>query len=151
MGPEWKADWEVDWWQLENSSHLGIQKLSRDLNHLYRDLPPLHELDFEQSGFSWLDCQDSQNSLLSFQRKALNGDTIIAVFNFTPVPRHRYRIGVPFDCAYREIFNSDSEFYGGSNMGDADELRAEPISWMGQSFSIEIELPPLAGVILLPI
>jgi len=151
QGHEWKSGWEVDWWQLENSSHLGIQKLSRDLNHLYRDLPPLHELDFEQNGFSWLDCHDTARSLLSFQRKARNGDTIIAVFNFTPVPRHHYRIGLPFNCAYREIFNSDSEYYGGSNMGDANELHAEQISWMGQPFSVEIELPPLAGVILVPL
>ena len=150
QGPEWNSGWEVDWWQLEYESHRGIQILTRDLNHLYRDLPPLHELDFEQSGFSWLDCQDAERSLLSFMRRARNGDTIIAVFNFTPVPRNSYRIGLPFNCGYREIFNSDSEFYGGTNMGDAGEIQAEQMPWMGQPFSAEIELPPLAGVILTP-
>ncbi len=151
QGPEWNSGWEVEWWQLGYDSHLGIQKLARDLNHLYRNLPPLHELDFEQSGFIWLDCQDAARSLLSYQRRARNGDTIIAAFNFTPVPRNNYRIGLPFNCAYREIFNSDSQYYGGSNLGDAGEIHAEQVPWMGQPYSAEIELPPLAGVILAPI
>ena len=151
QGPEWKSGWEVDWWQAGFDSHHGIQNLARDLNHLYRDLPPLHELDFEQSGFSWLDCQDSERSLLSYQRRARNGEIIIAVFNFTPVPRNSYRIGLPFNCTYRTIFNSDSEYYGGSNMGDAGEIQAEQMPWMGQPYSAEIELPPLAGVLLKPI
>ncbi|MEJ1958316.1 MAG: alpha amylase C-terminal domain-containing protein [Nitrosomonadales bacterium] len=113
-------------------------------------MPPLHELDFEQSGFSWLDCQDAARSLLSFQRRARNGETIVAVFNFTPVPRNRFRIGLPFNCAYREICNSDSHYYGGSNMGNAGEIHAEQVPWMGQPYSAEIELPPLAGIILAP-
>jgi 1,4-alpha-glucan branching enzyme len=150
QGPEWKSGWEVDWWQLAIGSHLGVQNLSRDLNHLYKDLPQLHELDFEQGGFSWLDCQDSARTLMAFVRKARNGEIIIAAFNFTPVPRSRYRIGLPFNSVYREIFNSDSHFYGGSNMGDGGEIFAEPIPWMGQPYSTEIELPPLAGVILAP-
>ena len=151
QGPEWKSGWEVEWWQLASESHLGIQKLTRDLNHLYRDLPALHELDFEQSGFSWLDCQDAERSLLSYQRHARNGETVIAAFNFTPVPRNRYRIGLPFNCAYREVFNSDSQYYGGSNMGNAGEIHAEPMPWMGLPYSAEIELPPLAGVVLAPL
>jgi 1,4-alpha-glucan branching enzyme len=151
QGPEWQSGWEVDWWQLEYESHQGIQKLMRDLNHLYRNLPPLHELDFEQSGFSWLDCQDAARSLLSYIRRGRNGEIVIAAFNFTPVPRNRYRIGLPFNCSYREIFNSDSQFYGGSNMGDGGEIHAEQMPWMGQPYSAEIELPPLAGIVLAPI
>jgi 1,4-alpha-glucan branching enzyme len=151
QGPEWKSGWEIDWWQLASESHHGIQNLTRDLNHLYRNLPALHELDFDQSGFSWLDCHDAARSLLSYQRRARNGETVIAVFNFTPVPRIQYRIGLPFNCAYREIFNSDSQYYGGSNMGDAGDIHAEEIPWMGLPYSAEIELPPLAGVLLCPI
>ena len=145
---EWKSGGVVDWWQLATESHRGIQNLTRDLNHLYRDLPQLHELDFEQSGFSWLDCLDAERSLLSFVRRARNGETIIAVFNFTPVQRSSYRIGLPYNCAYREIFNSDSDYYGGSNMGAGGEIHAEQVPWMGQPYSAEIELPPLAGVVL---
>jgi 1,4-alpha-glucan branching enzyme len=150
QGPEWNSGWEIDWWQLGHESHQGIQKVARDLNHLYRDLPPLHELDFEQSGFSWLDCQDTARSLLSFQRRARNGEIVIVVFNFTPVPRNRYRIGLPLNCTYQEVFNSDSQYYGGSNMGNAGAIQAEQKPWMGQPYSAEIELPPLAGIVLAP-
>ena len=150
QGREWRSGWELDWWQLNLDPHRGVQCMLRDLNHFYRDLPALYELDFEQGGFSWLDCQDAENSLLSFLRHGRNGEKLVAVFNFTPVPRSRYRIGLPFDCAYREIFNSDSQFYGGGNLGNAGSIRAEAVPWMGQPCSAEIELPPLAGVLLAP-
>ena len=150
QGREWQSSWELEWGQLGLEQHRGIQSMARDLNHLYRNLPALYELDFEQGGFSWIDCQDAENSLLSFLRRGRNGETIVAAFNFTPVPRHRYRIGLPFDCAYREIFNSDSRYYGGGNHGNAGEIRAEPLPWMGQPYSAEIELPPLAGIMLAP-
>ncbi len=150
QGREWQSAWELEWGQLGLEPHRGMQSLVRDLNHLYRDLPALYELDFEQAGFSWLDCQDAENSLLSFLRRGCHGETVAAIFNFTPVPRHRYRIGLPFDGAYREIFNSDSRYYGGGNLGNAGEIRAESVPWMGQPYSAEIELPPLAGVMLAP-
>jgi len=150
QGPEWRSAWEVDWWQLGMEPHQGIQNLVRDMNRLYRDLSPLHELDFEQAGFSWIDCQDAEHTLLSFIRRARNGANVIAAFNFTPVPRNRYRIGLPNDCVYREIFNSDSTYYGGSNLGTGNSIRAEHTPWMGQPFSAEIELPPLAAVLLIP-
>jgi 1,4-alpha-glucan branching enzyme len=150
QGREWRSSWELEWWQLTLEPHRGIQNMVRDLNHLYRDLPALYEQDFEQSGFSWIDCHDTERSLLSFLRHGQNGETVVVAFNFTPIPRHRYRIGVPFDCTYREIFNSDSRYYGGSNLGNASEIHAESLSWMGQPFSVEIELPPLAGIMLTP-
>jgi 1,4-alpha-glucan branching enzyme len=150
QGPEWRSAWEVDWWQLGMQPHQGIHNLARDLNRLYRDMPALHELDFEQAGFSWIDCQDAEHTLLSFIRRGRNGESIIAAFNFTPVPRNKYRIGLPFDCAYRELFNSDSEYYGGSNLGSGGSIHAEHTPWMGQPFSAEIELPPLAAVLLIP-
>ncbi len=150
QGREWQLGWELEWGQLGLELHRGIQSLVRDLNYLYRDLPALYELDFEQAGFSWLDCQDAENSLLSFLRRGRHGETVAAVFNFTPVLRHRYRIGLPFDGAYREIFNSDSHYYGGGNLGNAGKICAEPVPWMGQPYSAEIELPPLAAIMLAP-
>jgi len=150
QGPEWRSSWEVEWPQLQMDAHRGIQILSRDLNHLYRDLPALHEQDFDQHGFSWLDCQDAARSLLSFLRFGRQGEAVVVAFNFTPVPRNAYRIGLPYNCAYREIFNSDSHYYGGSNLGNAGEIHAEPVPWMGQPYSAEIELPPLAGIMLAP-
>lgn len=150
QGPEWRSSWEVDWHQLGIEFHRGIHSLAHDLNHLYRDLPALYEQDFMQGGFSWLDCQDAERSLLSFLRRGRHGETVVVALNFTPVPRNRYRIGLPFNCAYREIFNSDSQYYGGSNMGNAGEIHAEQVPWMGQPFSAEIELPPLAGIMLAP-
>ncbi|MES1982452.1 MAG: 1,4-alpha-glucan branching protein GlgB [Pseudomonadota bacterium] len=150
QGPEWRSSWELDWRQLEYGHHHGIQALVRDLNHLYNAVAPLHEQDFQQAGFSWLDCQDAQRSLLSFLRRDRNGNMVVVIFNFTPVPRHRYRIGLPLDSVYKEIFNSDSQYYSGSNHGNAGEIRAESIAWMGQPYSAEIELPPLSGLILAP-
>jgi 1,4-alpha-glucan branching enzyme len=150
QGREWRSSWELEWWQLGLEPHRGIQSLVRDLNHLYRNLPALYEQDFGQYGFSWIDCQDAERSLLSFLRRGLNGETVVVAFNFTPVPRHSYRIGVPFDCSYREIFNSDSHYYGGGNLGNSSEIHAESLPWMGQPYSVEIELPPLAGIMLTP-
>ncbi len=150
QGPEWRSSWELEWWQLGLEQHRGIQNMARDLNHLYRSLPALYEQDFEQGGFSWIDCNDADHSLLSYLRRGRNGETVIAALNFTPVPRHRYRIGLPFDCTYREIFNSDSRYYGGCNLGSAGEIRAEQLPWMGQPYSAEIELPPLACIMLTP-
>lgn len=151
QGPEWRSAWEVDWWQLGMPQHVGIQNLARDVNRLYRDMPVLHELDFEQAGFSWIDCQDAEQTLLSFIRRARNGTCLVAAFNFTPVLRSRYRIGLPLAGSYREIFNSDSEYYGGSNTGNGSGIHAENIPWMGLPYSAEIEMPPLAGLVLMPL
>jgi 1,4-alpha-glucan branching enzyme len=151
QGREWKSDQELDWWQLGLEPHLGIQKLTRDLNRMYRDVPALHEQDFDQAGFSWIDCNDAERTLLSFIRRARDGRCIIVVLNLTPVPRNHFRVGMPFNCSYREIFNSDSNLYGGSNHGNGGEVHSDPIPWMGQPFSAEIELPPLACTVLTPI
>lgn len=151
QGREWRSDWELEWWQLGLDQHRGIQCMVRDLNRLYLTLPALHEQDFEQAGFTWIDCQDAERSLLSFMRHGRNGETVVVALNFTPVPHHRYRIGLPSAGAYREIFNSDSRHYGGENIGNSGEIHAEPTSWMGLPFSAEIELPPLAGIMLMSI
>lgn len=151
QGPEWRSAWETDWWQLSMEPHQGIKNLARDLNRLYRDLPALYDLDFEQGGFSWIDCQDSEQTLLSFIRRGRNGETVIAVFNFTPVPRNAYRIGLPFGCTYRELFNSDSQYYGGSNHGNGCDIHAQATPWMGLPCSAEIELPALSCILLQPV
>ena len=150
QGPEWRSSWEVEWWQLTLAAHRGVQRLARDLNHLYHDLKALHELDFEQGGFAWIDCNDTERSLLSYMRRGRNGELAIVVFNLTPVPRTAYRIGLPQNGAYREIFNSDAHHYGGSNLGNAGRIHAEHQPWMGQTYSAEITLPPLAGVVFVP-
>lgn len=151
QGREWRSSAELDWWQLGIEQHRGIQNAVRDLNRLYRELPALHQHEFDQSGFAWLDCQDAERTLLSFLRRAGNGNIVVVALNFTPVPRSFYRIGLPYDCTYREIFNSDSTYYGGSNSGNGSGIRAEATPWMGQPFSAEIELPPLAGIMLAPV
>ncbi|NCA69457.1 MAG: 1,4-alpha-glucan branching protein GlgB [Sphingobacteriia bacterium] len=148
-GTEWNFDAAMDWDLLERPQHAGVKRIVTDLNRLYRAEPALHEVDFESAGFEWIDCHDSSQSVLSYLRKDRQGERIVAaVFNFTPVPRMSYRIGVPMDGFYREAINSDAEVYGGGNVGNAGGVTAEPVSWMGRPYSIPIALPPLGGLIL---
>jgi 1,4-alpha-glucan branching enzyme len=125
-----------------------VKAAQRDLNHLYRDIPALHELDFESAGFQWVDCHDADQSILVFLRRDKHGRAVICAFNFTPVPRDGYRIGCPEPGFWREIFNSDSSFYGGGNSGNGAGLMSEEKPWMGFQQSLVLTLPPLAGVIL---
>ena len=148
QGREWRASWELDWGLLGIDAHAGVQRLSRDLNRLHREVPALHELDFEQDGFAWIDCHDADHSTLSFLRRARDGSCVVVVLNFTPVPRVHYRIGLPGGGRYVEILNSDSAFYGGTNAGNAGGVQAEPLPWMGLAYSAAITLPPLAGIVL---
>jgi 1,4-alpha-glucan branching enzyme len=113
-------------------------------------IPALYELDFAQEGFAWIDCHDADQSTLSFIRRARDGSVVLVALNFTPVPRERYRLGLPASGRWLEIFNSDSTFYGGSNLGNGS-VQAEALPWMGLPFSAAITLPPLAGVILQPV
>jgi 1,4-alpha-glucan branching enzyme len=149
QGREWRADWELDWGLLGIEWHRGMQTMVRDLGRLYRVLPALHDLDFEQAGFEWIDCHDADQSVLAFERRARDGSIAVAAFNFTPVPRHGYRIGLPSPGIWREVFNSDSEFYAGSNSGNAGAIAAQPLPWMNRKQSAEITLPPLGALILL--
>jgi 1,4-alpha-glucan branching enzyme len=152
QGREWNVNSSLDWHLLENGLHKGVQAVSRDLNHHYRSLKCLYELDFEPQGFDWIDCHDSDQSIISFIRRARDGSFAIIVLNFTPVLRHNYRIGVPYSAEYTEIFNSDAAIYGGSNQGngtsDTNALQTENVAWMNQSQSLIITLPPLAGLII---
>ncbi|MBK5966582.1 1,4-alpha-glucan branching enzyme [Thiocystis minor] len=149
QGTEWDFSASLDWELLKRPQHLGLKTLVSDLNRLHRELPALHEIDFDASGFEWIDCHDSSQSVLSYIRKSKSGrDLVAAAFNFTPVPRNNYRIGVPEPGFYREAMNSDAEVYGGSNVGNQGGVEAEPVSWMGRPYSIPIALPPLGGLIM---
>jgi len=149
QGREWDFDATLDWDLLERPQHQGVKKILADLNHLYREQLALHEVDFEGAGFEWIDCHDSSQSVLSYIRRDRSGDQIVAaVFNFTPVPRTNYRIGVPKPGFYREAINSDAELYGGSNVGNQGGVNSEPVSWMGRPHSIPIAVPPLGALVL---
>lgn len=148
---EWSHEGELEWHLLDDPAHAGIQLLVRDLNHLYRMLPQLHELDCEAEGFSWIDCHDHEASVIAFLRRGRDPCSfIIVVCNFTPVVRHGYRIGVPVLTGYRELINTDSHYYGGSNVGNLGHLQAEPVAAHGYGQSLALTLPPLATVILGP-
>jgi 1,4-alpha-glucan branching enzyme len=146
---EWTEAKSLDWHLLQWDSHRGIQHLVSDLNHLYAAEPALHQVDFDWPGFEWIDANDGDNSILSFIRRGRRpGDFIVVVINATPVVRRGYRIGVPEPGAYREVFNSDAERYGGSNVGNAGQVHAAEPQHMGRPFSLELVLPPLAAIYL---
>lgn len=149
QGEEWNESRTLDWYLLEYPFHQGVQMAIRDLNRLYYGLPALHDHDFEKEGFEWIDCHDSAQSILSYLRLK-EDDFVVVVLNFTPVPRTNYRLGVPKAGTYSECFNSDSTYYGGSNIGNNQGIQAEEISWMGHPYSINITVPPLAGIVLQP-
>jgi len=148
QGREWSSARELDWGLLGIHWHAGIQTLLRDLNRLYLNLPALHELDFQPEGFAWIDCHDAEQSVLSYLRRDRAGRAVLVALNFTPVPRTSYRIGVPAAGFWREIFNSDSAYYGGGNLGNGAGLVADEVPCMGHPGSLTLTLPPLAAVIL---
>jgi 1,4-alpha-glucan branching enzyme len=139
-------------WGLENSPpHRGIQRLSGDLNRLHAREPALHEVDFEWAGFEWLDPNDGAASVLTFLRRAKDPENfLVAVCNFTPVTRATYRVGVPRPGYYREILNTDSRYYEGSDIGNDGGVNAEPIPWNDRPYSIQLRLPPLAVMYFKP-
>jgi 1,4-alpha-glucan branching enzyme len=144
---EWDADRGLSWQDEAGERNKGMQRLVADLNGAYVDCPALHRHDFEVDGFEWIDCNDAAQSVLSYLRKS-DDQVIVVVLNFTPVPRHKYRVGVPAGGFYREILNSDSSWYGGSDLGNGGGVQSERTRWMGRPCSISLTLPPLAGVIL---
>ncbi len=148
QGREWDDANALDWHLLDHPQHRGVCSLVGDLNRLYRERAALHGMEFESSGFEWIDCHDASQSVLSYLRKDDQGHSVIVILNFTPVPRSNYRIGLPQAGFYREVLNSDSELYGGSNIGNLGGVHADPVPWMNRSHSAMLVLPPLAGVIL---
>ncbi|HDL21406.1 MAG TPA: 1,4-alpha-glucan branching protein GlgB [Nitrospirae bacterium] len=148
---EWDHDESLEWHALEYPPHQGVQKWVRDLNHLYTSEPAMYELDFHPEGFEWVDYSDYEKSVVSFIRRAKDPDDfMIFIFNFTPVPRYDYRIGVPADGFYREVLNSDSKQYWGSGAGNYGGVRAEPVSQEGRPYSLSLNLPPLGALAFKP-
>jgi 1,4-alpha-glucan branching enzyme len=146
---EWDFEDELDWKLLEQEKHKGLQKLVRDLNTLYVAERALHEVDFSHMGFEWIDFSDSANSIISFERKSKDGNqSVIAVFNFTPVVRYDVRIGVRHDGLYTELLNTDATAYGGSNVGNEGEVKSEPVAMHNRDYSITLTLPPLGALYL---
>ncbi|MCJ7743108.1 MAG: 1,4-alpha-glucan branching protein GlgB, partial [Dehalococcoidales bacterium] len=142
--PEWQHEQSLDWHLLNYPRHAELKKWVEDLNGVYRREPALHELDCDGAGFEWIDCNDSQQSIISFIRRGKStGDIILIVGNFTPVPRFNYRVGAPRGGFWQELLNSDAREYGGSGLGNLGGVEAEPISMHGRPGSLNIILPPL--------
>lgn len=148
---EWDCDSELQWDLLQWDSHQGVQKMVSDLNRLYRQEPSLHEVDFESQGFEWIDSHNWRDSVLAYLRRAKDpNDFVLVVCNFTPVVREDHKLGLPEGGIYDEIFNSDSTYYGGSNVGNGYDLEAEQAESHGRPYSITITLPPLSVIVLKP-
>ena len=153
IGQWWEWNWNasLDWHLLEYEPHRKLHAFVRDLNVLYRKEPSMHEVDFNSRGFEWIDFSDYERSIVSFVRRAKDPDDfLVFVFNFTPVPRYHYRVGVPKWGFYREILNSDSALYWGSNVGNLGGRHTEPIPWHGRPCSLSLDLPPLGALVLKP-
>ena len=148
---EWYHERSLDWHELKYQSQRGLSRFVEDLNRIYREMPALHQLDFDPAGFEWIDPNDSENSVLSYLRRGSNErDAVLVVCNFTPVPRPNYRVGVPWGGHWQEIMNSDASLYGGSGQGNLGFVEADPIPYDGLSQSLNLLLPPLAAIFLSP-
>jgi 1,4-alpha-glucan branching enzyme len=145
---EWNVWGDLEWHLLQYQSHKTLQKYISDLNKLLRSYPELYVYDFTEDGFEWIECNDTQNSVISFLRKADNGDFVLVVCNFTPVPHHNYRVGVPEKGFYQEIFNSDAPIYGGSGIGNLGGKYTDDYGTHGKPYSLDVTAPPLAVVVL---
>jgi 1,4-alpha-glucan branching enzyme len=146
---EWNFNTSLEWQALTAPNHQGVQRFVKDLNRLYQHEPALYEDDFTWTGFTWIDANDSENSVFCFRRNAQSSDEfIIVISNFTPIPRESYRVGVPRLGYYTEILNSDSEHYGGGNMGNDGGQHAEEVPMHGHPYSLSLTLPPLATIML---
>jgi 1,4-alpha-glucan branching enzyme len=148
---EWSHERSLDWHELEEPPSRGLQRWVRDLNTLVRGEPALHEQDFEPAGFEWIDANDSQQSVISFVRwDRARRRPVVTLCNFTPVPRHDYRIGVPLAGVWAECLNSDAPLYGGSGQGNAGAVETAPVATHGRSQSLSVTVPPLGAVMFRP-
>lgn len=149
---EWNHEQELDWALFGHKYHDGLRRFVGDLNALYRSHGSLHELDMQPEGFSWIQCDDWQNSVYAYIRYAKNrSDFAVVLLNFTPVPRDNYRVGVPKAGYYTEILNSDADIYGGGNIGNMGGVYSEPVTAHGHPQSISLRLPPLGILVLKPV
>jgi 1,4-alpha-glucan branching enzyme len=145
---EWNEATELDWGLLGNVNHAGVQQMIRDLNTIYKNEPALYEVDYDWSGFQWIDFSDVDNSIISFIRySSEKKDFVVCVYNFTPAMHENYTFGVPEAGTYKMIFNSDSESYGGSNKG-VITVESQPGEWHGHPHHVKIIVPPLSGVMM---
>jgi len=147
---EWNHEHSLDWHLLKEPMHGGLSRWTGDLNRVMREEKPLHELDFDPAGFAWIDATDSEQSVISFMRRSSSGELIVAVFNFTPVPRHNYQVGAPLPGRWLELLNSDAPIYGGSGQGNLGAVDAAPIGKHGHLHSFTLTLPPLGAIFLKP-
>ena len=147
---EWQHEESLEWHVLQYPLHAGVQRWVRDLNRLYRSTPALHELDFSDSGFRWVDCDDADVSVIAFLRMDRSGAPLLVACNFTPVPRDNYRIGVPSPGRWLERLNSDAADYGGSGQGNLGAVETVAQGAHGHPQSLLVRLPPLAVVVLSP-
>jgi 1,4-alpha-glucan branching enzyme len=148
QGREWSHEASLDWHLLESPLHAGVSRWTADLNALYRSVPALHEQDCDAAGFEWVDLHDAENSVLAFLRRAKDGSAVLVAANFTPIPRHGYRLGVPSGGMWREVANSDASDYGGSGVGNLGAIEAEESESHGRPWSLSLTLPPL-GIVML--
>jgi len=148
---EWNFDATMEWGLLQYEPHEKLSRFITDLNTLYRNEPAMYEVDFDYTGFEWLDFSDADNCVVSFVRRAKDpGDFLVFVLNFTPVPRPGYKVGVPVKAGYREVLNSDSDYYGGSNVGNAGRVMASDERFKQWPYSLSLDLPPLGMLVLKP-
>ena len=143
---EWNEKRSLDWHLVSWDSHGKLLEMMKVLNHIYKENSPFWEIDHYYTGFEWIWCDDADNSIVSFVRKDDHGNMILCVFNFTPVVRNDYRLGAPARGAWKEIFNTDAEMFGGSNVGNLGEVWTQDIPWQNRDCSLNIKLPPLAAV-----
>jgi 1,4-alpha-glucan branching enzyme len=151
MEREWSHERSLDWHLLERADHSGVQALVRDLNRVYVGEPALWEVDFEPAGFRWIEPNDAAGNVLAFARCSREGERVlVCVCNLSPVPRHGYRLGLPRPGRWIELVNSDSSFYGGSNVGNEGGVVTEQTPWHDLPQSTVVTLPPLSTVWLVP-
>jgi len=147
---EWNADEPLDWFLLDQPFHSGVQRLVRDLNQVYRAEPALYERDFDPAGFRWIDASNADANVIAFVRYSAGGRHLACVCNLSPVPRHGYRLGLPDAGPYHEVINTDSRYYGGSDLGNFGEIRVDDTPWHGLPHSATLTLPPLATFWIAP-
>jgi 1,4-alpha-glucan branching enzyme len=148
---EWNHDRSLDWHLLDDPAHAGISRLIADLNRLYRSTPSLYERDCDPAGFQWIEGGDIDRNVFVYLRLGADPSSIaVVICNMSPMVWRDYRVGTPKGGAWREILNTDSEHYGGSNVGNAGKVTAEETPWHGQTNSLSLVIPPLATLVLAP-
>lgn len=148
---EWNHDGSLEWHLLQFDGHAGVHRLVTQLNRIYRDFPAMHQRDHDPQGFEWIDCCDTENSVVSFLRRGeREQQVVVAVYNFTPLPRFNYQIGAPLGGRWEEVLNTDAYEFGGSGHGNLGGVEAAPIPRHGKPYTLTLTLPPLGAVFLAP-